>query len=143
MTDWSLGPPFEVGAGWIHGPDPDNPIRRLADEVGAMLIRNYAAPAFFSAAAFRYYMPAFMGWPLDQPDSPEYVVEATIRAFDPGGPADELYPFLVSKFALFDAAQRRAVTLFLDAFADDDELGGLARAALRNHWYGAGGADTP
>ncbi|MEQ8398237.1 FAD-dependent oxidoreductase [Thalassobaculum sp.] len=34
-TDWTLGVPFEAGAGWIHGPSRDNPIRRLADAVGA------------------------------------------------------------------------------------------------------------
>ena len=31
-TDWSLGPPFEYGAGWIHGPSADNPIKKLADK---------------------------------------------------------------------------------------------------------------
>ena len=34
-TDWTLGPPFEVGAGWIHGPSDDNPAKQLADAVGA------------------------------------------------------------------------------------------------------------
>lgn len=34
-TDMSLGAPFEFGAGWIHGPDEKNPIKRLADRVGA------------------------------------------------------------------------------------------------------------
>lgn len=34
-TDMSLGAPFEYGAGWIHGPSADNPIRQLADQVGA------------------------------------------------------------------------------------------------------------
>ncbi|MTI06924.1 FAD-dependent oxidoreductase [Roseibium denhamense] len=33
-TDWSLGAPFEVGAGWIHRPD-GNPISRLAADIGA------------------------------------------------------------------------------------------------------------
>lgn len=33
-TDWSLGAPFELGAGWIHGPK-DNPISELANEVKA------------------------------------------------------------------------------------------------------------
>ena len=33
-TDWSLGAPFEVGAGWIHGPD-GNPISALAEAVDA------------------------------------------------------------------------------------------------------------
>ena len=35
LTDGSLGPPFEVGAGWIHGPSPKNPVKQLADAVGA------------------------------------------------------------------------------------------------------------
>ena len=34
-TDWSLGAPFEHGAGWIHGPHPRNPIRQLADGIDA------------------------------------------------------------------------------------------------------------
>ncbi|MCC0036122.1 MAG: FAD-dependent oxidoreductase [Hoeflea sp.] len=33
-TDWTLGAPFEVGAGWIHGPD-GNPISALAEAVDA------------------------------------------------------------------------------------------------------------
>ena len=35
-TDWSLGKdaPFEVGAGWIHGPSQDNPTKQLADKSG-------------------------------------------------------------------------------------------------------------
>ncbi|WP_425404363.1 flavin monoamine oxidase family protein [Hwanghaeella sp.] len=35
LTDWSMGAPFEVGAGWIHGPEQANPSRQLADAVGA------------------------------------------------------------------------------------------------------------
>lgn len=35
FTDRSLGVPFEAGAGWIHGPGRDNPIRRLADAAAA------------------------------------------------------------------------------------------------------------
>ena len=34
-TDWSLGLPFEVGAGWIHGPEGGNPVSALARAVGA------------------------------------------------------------------------------------------------------------
>ena len=33
-TDWSMGVPFEVGAGWIHGPK-GNPISKLAKAVNA------------------------------------------------------------------------------------------------------------
>lgn len=35
LTDWSMGAPFEVGAGWIHGPEKENPTRQLADAVAA------------------------------------------------------------------------------------------------------------
>lgn len=33
-TDWSLGAPFEVGAGWIHRPD-GNPVSGLAKAINA------------------------------------------------------------------------------------------------------------
>ena len=35
QTDWNLGAPFELGAGWIHGPSAENPVRSLADKVGS------------------------------------------------------------------------------------------------------------
>lgn len=38
LTDWSLGAPFEIGAGWIHGPDAENPSRQLADSVGGKYV---------------------------------------------------------------------------------------------------------
>jgi monoamine oxidase len=38
LTDWSMGPPFEVGAGWIHGPEAANPTRGLCDAVGAKYV---------------------------------------------------------------------------------------------------------
>jgi len=34
QTDWSLGAPFEIGAGWIHGPE-GNPISDLAQATNA------------------------------------------------------------------------------------------------------------
>lgn len=105
--------------------------RELSDE---LLIRSYAASAFFSAAAFRYYLPAFMVWSLSHAESPEYLAEATLRALDPGAPSEPLHDFQVSKFALFDAAQRRAVGDFLEAFTRDDDLGPLAEAALSAYW---------
>ncbi len=38
LTDYSLGAPFEYGAGWIHGPSADNPVWQLADAVGAKTV---------------------------------------------------------------------------------------------------------
>ncbi|MFL2801201.1 MAG: flavin monoamine oxidase family protein [Paracoccaceae bacterium] len=36
-TNRSLGSPFEYGAGWIHGPSKENPIRNLADRTNSSL----------------------------------------------------------------------------------------------------------
>lgn len=108
-------------------PDPDG----LPD---AFLIRSYAAPSFFSAEAFRYYMPAFMRWSLRHPDSIEYVVESSLRAFDPGREGDPLRDFQLSKYALFDDAQRRAVVGFLEVFEPHADLGPVAATALAHHW---------
>lgn len=99
-----------------------------------LLVRNYAAPSFFSAKGFRYYLPAFMVWSLRLAASPEYLAEATLRAFDPGTEGQPLHAFQASKFALFDAAQRRAVVHFLEAFSSEPDLGAIAGAALRNYW---------
>ncbi len=38
LTDWTLGVPFEVGAGWIHGFSDENPAKQLADAVGSKYI---------------------------------------------------------------------------------------------------------
>ena len=105
--------------------------QQLSDQ---SIINNYAAPSFFSAAAFQYYMPAFMIWSLRHHDTIEYTAESTIRAFDPedGGPT--LYEFQVSKYALFTEQQRAAVIRFLQAFAPDPGLGPIAREALTNYW---------
>lgn len=104
--------------------------RDLSDD---FLVRNYAAPSFFSAEAFRYYLPAFMLWSLKNAESPEYLAEATLRAFDPGPAGAPLHDFQASKFALFDSAQRRAVVAFLEAFRGEAELGEIAQAALK-YW---------
>lgn len=105
--------------------------RRLSDET---IVRNYAAPSFFSAEAFRYYMPAYMIWSLTHCDTIEYAPESTIRAFDPTSANAALYEFQVSKYALFTARQRDAVIRFLQAFAPDPDLGPIARDALANYW---------
>ncbi len=39
-TDRSLGMPADMGASWIHGPSRKNPIRKIADEVGASTYRT-------------------------------------------------------------------------------------------------------
>lgn len=49
VTDWSMGAPFEIGAGWIHGPESANPIRALADAVNAQfLVTNDESLALYN-----------------------------------------------------------------------------------------------
>jgi len=38
LTDWSMGAPFEIGAGWIHGPEGGNPVTELAQDIGAEMV---------------------------------------------------------------------------------------------------------
>lgn len=105
--------------------------RQLTDDT---IIGNYAAPSFFSAEAFQYYMPAFMIWSLKHHDTVEYAPESTIRAFDPTGSGPGLYEFQVSKYALFTQRQRAAVVRFLQALSPDPDLGPIAEDALINYW---------
>jgi len=113
--------------------------RRLSDDT---IINNYAAPSFFSAEAFRYYMPAFMIWSLNHYDTIEYAPESTIRAFDPTSSGPGLYDFQVSKFALFTEPQRVAIIRFLQALSPDPDLGPIAREALTNYWLRKGPLPT-
>ncbi len=109
--------------------------RQLTDD---SIISNYAAPSFFSAEAFQYYMPAFMIWSLNHCDTIEYAPESTIRAFDPTNENPGLYEFQVSKFALFTDRQCAAVIRFLQAFSPDPDLGSIARDAMNNYWLRQG-----
>lgn len=34
-TNYSMGVPFEIGAGWIHGPSARNPVKNLSEEIDA------------------------------------------------------------------------------------------------------------
>lgn len=107
------------------------------DVPSELIVRNYAAPSFFSAHAFRYYMPAFMIWTLRHYGAVEYAAESTVCALDPGTDRELLYDFQVSKFALFTPAQRSAVIRFLHTLADDAYLGPLAESALLHYWRDA------
>ena len=108
--------------------------RRVSDET---VIANYAAPSFFSAEAFQYYMPAFMVWSLRHHDTIEYAPESTIHALDPTSGGEAMRAFQMSKYALFMPAQRQAVIRFLQTCSLDPELGPIAKDALSNHWLGS------
>lgn len=116
------------------------PLRR-EDVTRELLVANYAALSFFSATAFRYYLPAYLALALDEPESPEIVVEATLQALDPSLFGQRLEAFQVSKYARFDDLQKGAVTRFLEAFTRDEDLGGIAVEALR-YWYAVAPRDV-
>ncbi|WP_417625380.1 flavin monoamine oxidase family protein [Paremcibacter congregatus] len=55
LTDWSMGAPFEVGAGWIHGPSSDNPTKKLADAVGAKyVVTDDENATYFDLEGYEY-----------------------------------------------------------------------------------------
>lgn len=55
LTDWSMGAPFEVGAGWIHGPSSDNPTKQLADAVNARYaVTDDENAVFFDINGYEY-----------------------------------------------------------------------------------------
>ena len=53
-TDFSLGAPFEYGAGWVHGPSDDNPIMGLVEAVnGRTFVTDDESLAVFDDAGMR------------------------------------------------------------------------------------------
>jgi uncharacterized protein DUF6714 len=87
--------------------------REMSDE---LVVNNYAAPSFLSAAGFQYFLPAFISYALRNPESPEFVIESTIFHLTPGD------DFTESRFELFDGPQRHAIRLFLEAMAPNYEV---------------------
>ena len=55
LTDWTLGVPFEVGAGWIHGFSDENPAKQLADAAESKYIfTNDESLVVYSADGKKY-----------------------------------------------------------------------------------------
>lgn len=53
-TDFSLGAPFEYGAGWVHGPSEDNPIMGLVEAVnGRTFVTDDESLTVFDDAGMR------------------------------------------------------------------------------------------
>ena len=78
-----------------------------------------------------------MIWTLRNIEDGDVSVEHTIYSLNPGDSGYDLRDFILSKFALLTADQQTAIVAFLSFFADDDDLGRDATAALGNHWRSA------
>jgi len=81
----------------------------------AVVESEYAALSFLSAAGFRHFIPAYMGFALRHLDSGAAAVESTIWSLSPEIYDDPgLGEFARSKFVLLDDRQRAAATGFLE-----------------------------
>jgi hypothetical protein len=91
--------------------------RDLSDEA---VEYEYAALFFLGPAGFRHFLPAYMSFALRHQDSGAAVVGSTVYALTPS--QGDLRAFSLSKFALFDDAQRSAVLAFLEAMAGHEDV---------------------
>ena len=99
---------------------------------------EYAALFFLGPAGFRHFLPAYMSFALRHQDGGAAVVGSTVYALRPA--QGDLREFSLSKFDLFDQAQRKAVLAFLEAMAgheDVDEAIEHWRSAVRGGSAGA------
>ncbi len=110
---------------------------RWQDMTDEMVVYGYAAPTAFSPLAFRYYLPAYLIWTLNNLDSAEHASESILLALDPGTSKEMLHDFRKSKFSLFTPAQIAVVKNFLWRVSEDRDLGALADLALVHHWIDA------
>jgi hypothetical protein len=81
---------------------------------------EYAALFFLGPAGFRHFLPAYMSFALRHQDGGAAVVGSTVYALTPA--QGELREFSLSKFALFDDAQRSAVLAFLGAMISHEDV---------------------
>ncbi|MEQ8665249.1 MAG: NAD(P)/FAD-dependent oxidoreductase [Rhodospirillales bacterium] len=83
LTDWSMGAPFEVGAGWIHGPEEDNPTRQLADDVDARYVVTDDDNAVYYHADGRPFTEGDYEDAEDAWDSVIYFIDENLEENDP------------------------------------------------------------
>jgi len=98
------------------------------------IARENAAFSGASAAAFRFLIPAYMTWVLENIDEGDISVEHTLWSLDPDFSNGRFRDFQLSKFTLLSREQRAAVVAFLTALVDHPDIGEDAKAALKNHW---------
>jgi monoamine oxidase len=110
-TDRSLGAPFEVGAGWIHGPN-GNPVSDLAKAAGSTTFvtddesfevfspdgRRQSRAAVFAGQARLERLAARIDATFDR-DRP---LSGAIREIDPSALSDPLTRWMLSAYTEFD-----------------------------------------
>ena len=69
-----------------------------------LVVREYAALSFFSAAGLRHFLPAYLSWALRHPDSPQAAYDSTVWVLLPEygrGRLDGLTPVEVEAVVAF------------------------------------------
>ena len=118
--------PFEAWESW----------QGIPQEV---LCRNYDGMSFFSAEAFRFFLPAFLSVSLDlHRTSNEFVVDATVYELNPHS------DYAKSRFVHFTGPECEVIAAFLEQMASspDHADAETAEVALRAHWRGAAGPSS-
>ena len=105
--------------------------REIPDDV---VVSENAGLAMVSAAAFQFFLPAYMHWVLRHFSSSDaFTVDSTIYALAPrvGTPEHR-----ISKFTLLTPAQVAAVAAFLRVMAASPSFvdAAVAEEALRTYW---------
>jgi len=119
--------------------EPYRGFARWQDVPAATLIMNYDGPSFFSAKAFRFFLPAFLTLTLERyRTSTDYVCDATVH---------ELVPhtdYARSRYAELTPTECALVVEFLETMEASPEHTdtALARAALDGYWIEAALSDA-
>ncbi len=111
QTDWGLGAPFEIGAGWVHGPQ-GNPISKLADVANARtFVTNDDSFAIFSPSGVEldYEDIVTSGTELqrlyreiDDEFDTDQSLEQAIRRISPAAAKDPTLAWMTSAYTEFD-----------------------------------------
>ena len=107
-------------------------IRHWREVPDSAIETEWAALYFLSPAGFRHFLPAYLSYSVRYAESGAAAVGATLFALAPA-PGD-LLVFSLSKFSLFNNAQRSAVAAFLGAMAGFQDLYAEELRAAGEYW---------
>ena len=92
---------------------------------------------------FRFFLPAYLSWVIQNPRSDYVTVDTTISALDTSNCSEPVLSDRIARFQALNESQRAAVLKFLSWASLDDELDAkvAASSALSSYWARA--AVTP
>jgi hypothetical protein len=94
---------------------------------------EYSAVHFFSPAAYRYFLPAFMLAVVERFDDADLVTDSLLLTLSPDR------PLFRSRVAVLSAQQRQAIRAFLEYLRDerrDPRIDPDPSILLRDYWQG-------